>query len=692
MKKFNLFGFKLSVDLKKPEPSEAEIYSEIDFIKEKFLYLILLMFAIIISSKLPMIFRNNNYVVGDVVKSDIYAPKTIIFRDKDAKDKIIEEMIHTLDREYIYSMDAGDMYLKELDSFYKELLAIRNGNLKTYDYSSFQKKTGKEMSEDLVEQLLAIETDDELTDIFETSKNLLSSLYSVGVYKEKNSIRINEPYKTAFDELKPPVKDIIENFLVPNYIYDESKTRQNIEEKVSQIKEQYIEIKAGTLIARTGEILTKRKINILDRFGIYTYKTSIFNLILTSVYLIVLSTIFFTVSVNFYTTEILKKNKYKALMLLIAMIFLAVRLTPSNLIYLLPIDTVLFLMFFIISRRFSIFVYMLILAFMLPMIDFDLKFFVIQSISVMMTGYLIKKIDTRSVIIAMGIQLAVLKFLLYFILSYFSMEETLGIAVNSVQIFVSGLFSGMFTIALLPYFEKTFNILTIFRLIELGDLSHPLLRKLSLEAPGTFQHSMMVAVLSENAVVQIGGDPVFTRVACYYHDIGKSRRPQFFVENQVNGENPHNDISPFMSKMIILAHTKDGVEMAKKYQIPKEIRDIMFEHHGTTLLAYFYNKVKNEHPEVTEEEFRYSGPKPQSKESAVIMMADSIEAAVRSLDIKNPVTIEQMIRKIVAAKIEDNQLSDSNITFKEVEIIIKSFVKTFSAIYHERIKYPGQKN
>ncbi|MDO4691096.1 MAG: HDIG domain-containing protein [Fusobacterium sp.] len=692
MKKINIFGFKISIDLKKTEASEIDNYSESDFIKEKILYLILLMFIIIISSKLPMIFRNNNYVIGDVVKSDIYAPKTIIFRDKDAKDKIIEEMIHTLDREYIYSVDASEIYLRELDAFYKELSAIRNGNLKTYDYSAFQKKTGKEMSEKLVNKLLKIETDEELENIFETSKNLLSTLYSAGVYKERNFIRINEPHKTALDELKSPIKDIIDIFLVPNYIYDENKTRHNIEEKVSQIKEQYVEIKAGTLIARTGEILTKRKINILDRFGIFTYKTSIFNLVLITIYLIVLSTIFYIVSAHFYTTEILRKNRYKALMLLISLIFLAVRLTPSNLIYLLPIDTVLFLMFFIISRRFSVFVYMLILALMLPMIDFDLKFFMIQTVSVMMVGYLIKKINTRSIIIAVGIQLAVLKLVLYFILSYFSKEETLSVAVNSMQIFISGLFSGMFTIALLPYFEKTFNILTIFRLIELGDLSHPLLRKLSLDAPGTFQHSMMVAVLSENAVVQIGGDPVFTRVACYYHDIGKSKRPQFFVENQVNGENPHNGISPFMSKIVILSHTKDGAEMAKKYQIPKEIRDIMYEHHGTTLLAYFYNKVKNEHPEVTEEEFRYSGPKPQSKESAVIMMADSIEAAVRSLDMKNPVTIEQMIRKIVNAKIEDNQLSDSNITFKEVEIIIKSFVKTFSAIYHERIKYPGQKN
>lgn len=691
MRKFNIFGFKLLIDLRKTEDAEKEMYSENDFLKEKILYLIILLFTITISSKIPMIFKNNNYVVGDVAKNDIYASKTIIFRDKDAKDKIIEEMIHTLDKEYIYSADAKDIYLNELDNFYKEIMAIKNGNLIAYDYNTFQKKTGKEMSEKLVNQLLEIPKD-ELEEIFSTSKNLLSSLYSAGIYKEKNVIRINEPYKSALEELKSPIKEIIENFLTPNYIYDETKTRQNIEEKVSQIKEQYVEIKAGTLIARTGEILTQRKINILDRFGIYTYKTSISKLILNSIYLLIISTIFYVISINFYAKEILKKNKYRALFLLVGIAITIVRFAPNNLFYLLPLDTLLFLMFFITTPRFSIFIYSIILAFILPIVDFDLKFFTIQMLAVMSTGYLAKKINTRSAIIAMGIQLAVLKLLLYFILSYFSMEETLGIAINSVQIFISGLFSGMFTIALLPYFEKTFNILTIFRLIELGDLSHPLLRKLSLEAPGTFQHSMMVAVLSENAVVQIGGDPVFTRVACYYHDIGKTKRPHFYVENQVSGENLHNTVSPFMSKMIILSHTKDGAEMAKKYQIPKEIRDIMFEHHGTTLLAYFYNKVKNEHPEVTEEEFRYTGPKPQSKESAVIMMADSIEAAVRSLDMKNPITIEEMIRKIVNTKIKDNQLSESNITFKEVEIIIKSFVKTFSAIYHERIKYPGQKN
>ena len=409
------------------------------------------------------------------------------------------------------------------------------------------------------------------------------------------------------------------------------------------------------------------------------------------IFLIVISSIFNVVTVKFYSKEILERNKYRALLLLTGVTLLIIRLVPNAMIYLLPLDTMLLLSMFITRPRFSIFITMILLAYMLPITDYDLKYFTIQSLTILATGFLSKKMGTRSAIIATGIQLAILKILLYLILSFFSVEESFGVALNTIKIFVSGMISGMLTIALLPYFEKTFNILTIFRLIELADLSHPLLRKLSIEAPGTFQHSMMVATLSENAVVEIGGDPVFTRVACYYHDIGKTKRPQYYVENQRDGKNLHNEVSPFMSKMIILAHTKEGAEMAKKYKIPKEIRDIMYEHQGTTLLAYFYNKVKQENPNIPEEEFRYSGPKPQTKESAVIMLADSIEAAVRSLDVKDPVKVEEMVRRIVGAKINDNQLSDSNITFKEVEIIINSFLKTFGAIYHERIKYPGQK-
>ena len=690
MKKFTIFGFKFLFEVKKKDNSDEEKYSDTYFLKEKVFYLILALFLITISAKIPILFRNNNYMIGDVVKSDIYSPKTIVFRDKIGKDKIIQDMINQLDKDYIYSSDAADIYTNEFDNFHKEIIAIKKGNLQTFDYSGFERKMGKAMPETLVKKILE-EDEDKINSTFEKLSEHLKNAYTAGIYKEKNSIRINEPAESEIENLDAFERDLINYFLIPNYIYDEAKTKSAINEKVSQINDQYIEIKAGTLIAKTGEILTERKIDILDKLGIYNYKMSIFIITLNIIFLLVISSIFNVVTTRFYSKDVLEKKKYKAVMLLMIVTLLVFRIVPDSMIYLVPIDTMLLLLMFIVRPRFSIFLTMMLISYLLPITDYDLKYFTIQSIAILATGFLSKNIGTRSSVIAIGIQLAILKILLYLILSFFSMEESFGMALNTIKLFVSGLFSGMFAIALLPYFERTFNILTVFRLIELADLSQPLLRKLSIEAPGTFQHSMMVATLSENAVIEIGGDPIFTRVACYYHDIGKTKRPQYYVENQTDGKNLHNNISPFMSKMIILAHTKEGAEMGKKYKIPKEIRDIMFEHQGTTLLAYFYNKAKEIDPNVQEEEFRYSGPRPQTKESAVILLADSIEAAVRSLDVKDPIKVEEMVRKIVNAKIADNQLSDANITFKEIEIIINSFLKTFGAIYHERIKYPGQK-
>lgn len=304
---------------------------------------------------------------------------------------------------------------------------------------------------------------------------------------------------------------------------------------------------------------------------------------------------------------------------------------------------------------------------------------------------MLKDIKTRSQLINLGVQLSIVRFILFLILCFFLTDMNVSVVMKAGEIIIAGILSGMLSIALVPYFERTFNILTRFKLLELGDLSHPLLRDLSVKTPGTFYHSMMVATLSEAAADAVGADSIFTRVACYYHDIGKMKRPKFYVENQEGGVNPHNAISPFLSALIIAAHTKEGAELGKEYKIPKEIRDIMYEHQGTTLLAYFYNKAKQIDENVQEEDFRYPGPKPKTKESAIIMLADSIEAAVRSLDEKTPITIEAMIRKIIAGKMDDGQLSDADLTFKEIETIIKVFTKTLMGIHHVRIKYPGQK-
>ncbi|MFD2412194.1 HDIG domain-containing metalloprotein [Paenibacillus rhizoplanae] len=260
--------------------------------------------------------------------------------------------------------------------------------------------------------------------------------------------------------------------------------------------------------------------------------------------------------------------------------------------------------------------------------------------------------------------------------------------------FAGGLLTAVLVIGLMPFFEVTFGILSALKLVELSNPNHPLLRKLLIETPGTYHHSVMVGNLSEAAAEAIGADGLLCRVGSYYHDIGKTKRPFYFIENQNNMENPHDSIEPKLSKSIIVAHARDGVEMQKEYKLPKPIRDIAEQHHGTTFLHYFYHKAlklaeeKGVEPDFTEEDFRYPGPKAQSKESAVVGIADSVEAAVRSLRKPTVVQVETMIEKIIKSRLDDHQFDECDLTIKELDIISRTLKETVMGIFHSRIEYP----
>ncbi|KAB2338559.1 HD family phosphohydrolase [Cytobacillus depressus] len=253
---------------------------------------------------------------------------------------------------------------------------------------------------------------------------------------------------------------------------------------------------------------------------------------------------------------------------------------------------------------------------------------------------------------------------------------------------ISGILSAVLAIGLLPFFEAGFGILSTIRLIELSSPNHPLLRKILTEAPGTYHHSVMVANLSESACEAIGANGLLARVGCYYHDIGKTKRPQFFIENQMNIENPHDRLPPQTSKNIIIAHATDGAEMLRKHKMPKEIVDIAEQHHGTTLLKYFYHKANQNGLDVREEDYRYPGPKAQTKEAAIVGIADSVEAAVRSMSSPTPEQIEGLVRNIIADRLQDGQLNECDLTLKELEIAANSFCETLNGIFHSRIEYP----
>ena len=259
----------------------------------------------------------------------------------------------------------------------------------------------------------------------------------------------------------------------------------------------------------------------------------------------------------------------------------------------------------------------------------------------------------------------------------------------------------------LPVLESTFQITTDISWLEAADLNHPLLKRMTIEAPGTYHHSLVVANLAEAAAEAIHANATMARVCAYFHDIGKLVKPEYFTENVAPEQNPHTDLAPTMSALIIIAHVKEGVDLALKYNLKREIIDVIQQHHGTSVIQYFYNRALQQQedarqggkimnireediPEVSEETFRYPGPLPQSKECAIISLADSVESASRSVEKVTPQRVEQMIRDIIEQRVKDGQLDDCELNLRELKTIAASFKSTLLSMLHSRVAYPKE--
>lgn len=306
--------------------------------------------------------------------------------------------------------------------------------------------------------------------------------------------------------------------------------------------------------------------------------------------------------------------------------------------------------------------------------------------------FFMRSIDKRTHILQASAVVSVvnLLFITFYILMSQSEYDVLELIFYTVAAITSGTLSGALTMGILPFFESAFGILSTMKLIEFSNPNHPLLKKLLTETPGTYHHSIMVANLAETACEAIGADGLLARVGCYYHDIGKTRRPAFFIENQMAGINPHDSLPPETSAEIIIAHTTDGAEILQKHKMPKEIIDIALQHHGTSTLKYFLIKAKEENKKVDEDVFHYPGPKPQTKEAAVINIADSVEAAVRSMKQPNSDKIKELVNSIIQSRVQEHQFDECDVSLKELKIIEEVLCETLNGIFHSRIEYPKE--
>lgn len=369
----------------------------------------------------------------------------------------------------------------------------------------------------------------------------------------------------------------------------------------------------------------------------------------------------------------------------------------SAFLYAAPVASATMLVGLLITSGEVVWLFSLFLAVVLGlMVDFKFPFMLVTVVGGLAGARGVYGCKARNDLYRAGLRAGLVNALMVFLIvtvTHFGEESYLKELLWTVPAgLLSGILSSLVAMMITPLLETVFNCVTDVRLLELANLNHPLMKEMIVKAPGTYHHSLVVGAMVEAAAEEIGANPLLAKVMSYYHDIGKIEHAGYFIENQKAGHNPHDQLSPHMSKTILIAHVKDGVELGLKYKLGKPIIDGIVQHHGTTLIAFFYNRALEAQDEdidaVHEEDFRYPGPKPQFREAALIMLADSIEAASRSLDEPTPVRLRNIVRNIIQRKFMDGQLDECNLTLKDLTIIEESFIRILLGIYHQRIDYP----
>lgn len=638
---------------------------------------------------------------GDIATVDIKAPRDII--DEEATKAKEQEVTAKVEKKFTLKNEIKIEASENIKSFFDKLINLKSNDIdEKSKISELKKIDAFKLSDAEYKTLLDLNVDKD-TELQWIALTAIDKGYEKQI-EEDNSEDIAEA-KTIVDDylssqelesnIEVILREMCESQIKANYFFDQSKTDEAVKEALKSVSK--VMIKKNQTIVKEGEPITQQQINILTELGlvgedlskdyIYTY------IILAFFVLFVLGMQYMYLKKE--KKEILIDTKLVFLILLLNLLsVISARVFTFVSLFIIPIACAPILMTVFLDSKISIVINSLNLLFVAVIVGFDPQVILIGIVSTIVSSTTLKKVSQRNDILYSTVYV-VAAVAVVILSSGILLSNNIKQILLDVILAVFGAFiSGILAMGLLPFLESSFSLVTNMKLLELSNPNNPLLKRLLMEAPGTYHHSVMVANLAEVAAEEVGANPMLVRVGAYYHDVGKIKRPFFFGENQLGGTNPHDKISPTLSTTIIISHVKDGLELAKEYDIPKVVSDMIVQHHGTTLVKYFYYTLKNssENPdEIREEDFRYPGPKPQSKEAAIIMMADSVEAAVRSIQEPTLEKIEDMVNNIVKDKMNSNQLNECDLTFRELEVIKACFLRVLKGIYHHRIEYPTEK-
>jgi len=648
---------------------------------------------------------------GEVAKKDVYYNGGVVtytseIKTAEARAKAAQEVpqIFQMNHQVLNNLELG------VEDFFVAVSTIKNdANL---DETAKMEKLKGLLPESVPQESLSalLDADQETVAMLETElKGIIRTRMQDGVTKDQlESVQRRIINDVEALDLKSSFKVCLRGIVnqlkfEPNKIYDPVTTAQEVESKLAQVKPVQVTIQPGEKIVEKGAVTTPEQIEALKYLGLQRANTpfptfvGLFGFI-AIVYVLII------VYIRGYKPELQKQESNIVLLgllinvsLIIAKIVTSIHISDrpefaSQLGYAIPIAASSMLAAILFDVRTAVFITVVLGLFIGVITNGQMIYVTVAIVGGLVGIYRVANLSQRSHLVRASIDIGLVSALTVGVLGLMWNQSMPVIGLGMGMGLFNGVFASILTIGTLPFLETAFGITTSVKLLELSNPGHPLMKRLMVEAPGTYHHSILVGNLAEAAADAVGADSLLVRVGSYFHDIGKVKRPYFFIENQPSVENPHDKITPTLSTLIITSHVKDGVELAKEHKFPKVIVDIIEQHHGTGLVSYFYHKAKEgDKPEsVLESDFRYQTPRPQNRETAIIMLADSVEAAVHVLEKPTKGHLEAKVREIIKQKLDDGQLSECDLTFKDIAVITQTFVRVLNGMFHSRIEYPDQ--
>lgn len=634
---------------------------------------------------------------GEVSDRDIVAPRTTSYIDVKKTKALEAEVIASVAN--VYDIDVTVMKRAE-ESIASLFASVGSDTVRSAtadeQVSLVTASCGVGIDRQTITALIGLPLESQKT-VQDATLTLLRQYFGRGIHADevdlmKQGVAKDSEKLELTEQQRQVTTSLARSYLTENVILDQAATDERVASALSNMEPVRGMVQKGQILVRHGEVVTAEQVDLMQELGLYSSPTGILSVSGVCVLVLVILWLVRAYLKKFDPSIYYDDRQIFLILLVVVGSILLGKIAHYYSPFVNPMAVGTLLLAILIGLRVGLCVGTALACFFCIMADFDIQILIGAFVGSCIATYGISRLSYGNSLVRTGVMLGIGNFLVIGAIGAAKSVEMGEVFYTSFLALAGGILSAVITIGVLPYLENAFQITTPIKLMQIGQANHPLLERLLLEAPGTHHHGLVVANLAEAAAHEVGADAILVRVGAYYHDVGKLYRPGFFVENQFGTDNPHDKIAPSLSTRIITAHVRDGVALCREYQVPETVVNIVREHHGTMLVSYFYHKAKEEYGDSIEEsDFRYDGPKPQSKESALIMLADSCEAAVRSLGKPSSTRIESMVRKIIATRLQEGQLDECNLTLRDLKIIGDVFIRLLSSMFHTRIEYPESK-